>query len=169
MSSNAFADSDGQGGLKRFEVHEAVGSADGVHMPVEEDDVANFFSMDGGAGNARMPPGRVDGGIDFLVDVAEGERVAEIVGDGGKSAEAHRFERSAGGRWHRVAGIAKGTGTVIDQGGSGLEPEGLARSEIDLVAFRDVSGAQFHLGRTGQNTSNRPIRDQGGGIGLSDL
>ena len=96
MSSNAFADSDGQGGLKRFEVHEAVGSADGVHMPVEEDDVANFFFMDSAGGDARMPPGWVDGSIDFLVDVAEGERVAEIVGDGGESAEVHRFERGAG-------------------------------------------------------------------------
>ena len=47
--------------LKRFEVHEAVGSADGVHMPVEEDDVANLFSMDGAAGNACVPPRWVDG------------------------------------------------------------------------------------------------------------
>ena len=53
MSSNAFADSDGQGGLKRFEVHEAVGSADGVHMPVEEDDVTNLFSMDSAAGETH--------------------------------------------------------------------------------------------------------------------
>ena len=77
--------------------------------------------------------------------------------------------KEAPGKVARCCWDNQGMGTVIDQGGSGLEPESLARSEIDLVAFGDIFGAEFHLGRTGQSTSNGRIRDQGGGVGLSDL